>query len=374
MKDLELSESIVKNIESLSVKDNISKYDNLKLKNAINNISLDNMKKEEIINLVLPEKKILIELYLNMFEPETPNLYLLPNLFVLYNPIEKTILYNGRLFYKYKDTKASIENNYVLFRCKTYRHDEIKLKGKPKYCYGTIRLYDNTNPELVKFYMEQEHSIWCNTFYITQRNENLKNVLIMLNEIEDINLNVEDKKLENNKSLILKNKLLNYFNDKLPKTLTEVKSYCEENFSEYKNIYLQDNFLKNLYYPWKKNTIKFNFYSVFENIYTNNNKKFLRHVIYSEDNNHPEDNYMIGIIYGSDFHIKRLANAMNWFLDGTFIHPPEFSQILILMYLDTINFIYIPGLYAIINSKKEEMYDIVIKQFKNIITCNGKLI
>ena len=71
--------------------------------------------------------------------------------------------------------------------------------------------------------------------------------------------------------------------------------------------------MKNLFYPWKKNTIKFNFYSVFENIYTNNNKKFLRHVIYTEDNKHPEDNYMIGIIYGSDFHIKRLANSMNWF-------------------------------------------------------------
>ena len=43
------------------------------------------------------------------------------------------------------------------------------------------------------------------------------------------------------------------------------------------------------------------------------------------------------------------------------------------MYLDTINFIYVPGLFAIINTKKEEMYDIVINQFKNIITCNGKL-
>ena len=37
---------------------------------------------------------------------------------------------------------------------------------------------------------------------------------------------------------------------------------------------------------------------------------------------------MICIIYGSDFHIKRLANSMNWFLVGTFIHPPDFSQII----------------------------------------------
>ena len=43
---------------------------------------------------------------------------------------------------------------------------------------------------------------------------------------------------------------------------------------------------------------------------------------------------------------------MNWFLDGTFIHPFEFSQILILIYLDIINLVYIHGLYVIINTKK----------------------
>ena len=41
---------------------------------------------------------------------------------------------------------------------------------------------------------------------------------------------------------------------------------------------------------------------------------------------------MIGIIYASDFHLKRLANASKWFLDGMFINPPDFSKILILMY------------------------------------------
>lgn len=36
---------------------------------------------------------------------------------------------------------------------------------------------------------------------------------------------------------------------------------------------MRETFLKNLYYPWKKNTIKFNFYN------TKNNKTFLRNVI-----------------------------------------------------------------------------------------------
>ena len=168
------------------------------MKNTINNISVDNIKKEEIINLVPPEKKIFIELYLNILEPETPELYLLPNLFVLYNPSDKTIFYNGRYFYKYKETKKALENKYVLLRCKTYRHDEIKLKGKPKYCYATIRLYDNKNPELVKYYMEQDHSLWCNTFYITSRNENLKNVLIKLNNLDNIILEENNTNTETN--------------------------------------------------------------------------------------------------------------------------------------------------------------------------------
>ena len=224
-KDTDLAESVVKNLESLADNSNISKLDIIKLKHTINNISVDNIKKEEIINLVPPEKKIFLELYLNIIEPETPDLYLLPNLFVLYNPSDKTIFYNGRYFYKYKETKKSLENNYVLFRCKTYRHDELKLKGKPKYYYATIRLYDNNNPELVKYYMEQDHSLWCNTYYITSRNENLKNVLIKLNNLEDINLEENNTITETNLSVDLKNKLLNYFNDKFPKILMEVKLY-----------------------------------------------------------------------------------------------------------------------------------------------------
>ena len=37
--------------------------------------------------------------------------------------------------------------------------DIMKLKGNTKLCYATIRLYDNNNPELISYIMEQEHSL-----------------------------------------------------------------------------------------------------------------------------------------------------------------------------------------------------------------------
>ena len=42
------------------------------------------------------------------------------------------------------------------------------------------------------------------------------------------------------------------------------------------------------------------------------------------------------------------------------------------MYLDTINFIYIPGVYVIMNNKKENTYKEILNKIKDLITCNNK--
>ena len=84
--------------------------------------------------------------------------------------------------------------------------------------------------------MEKEHSILCDPNYFFGRKNDLRKVILILNNknyhtnneaIELINDNIKEE---------FKIKLLNYYNEELPKILTEVKSYCEENFSEYKNI------------------------------------------------------------------------------------------------------------------------------------------
>lgn len=56
------------------------------------------------------------------------------------------------------------------------------------------------------------------------------------------------------------------------------------------------------------------------------------------------------------------------YIDGTFIRPIEFTQVLVILYLYPINNIKIPGAYILINSKKEEAYNIVFTSLYNMLT------
>ena len=40
------------------------------------------------------------------------------------------------------------------------------------------------------------------------------------------------------------------------------------------------------------------------------------------------------IIWSNSENIMRIAKSKIWFIDGTFHHPPDFEQLLILMYKD----------------------------------------
>ena len=60
--------------------------------------------------------------------------------------------------------------------------------------------------------------------------------------------------------------------------------------------------------------------------------------------------------------INRMRKSKNFFIDVTFHHPPEFSQMLIIMYKDIINTnLKIPGFYYLLNSKKK-YYVIMLKK------------
>ena len=78
------------------------------------------------------------------------------------------------------------------------------------------------------------------------------------------------------------------------------------------------------------------------------------------------------IIWGNDENISRLRLSKNYFIDVTFHHPPEFKQLLIIMYRDIITSQNIPGIYILINGKFEEFYDIVFDSLIRIITQNHK--
>ena len=62
--------------------------------------------------------------------------------------------------------------------------------------------------------------------------------------------------------------------------------------------------------------------------------------------------------------------SRHYFIDATFHHPPEYSQLLLIMYIDKIKNLKIPSLYILMNGKNEDLYDNVFNSVINIITQN----
>ena len=71
--------------------------------------------------------------------------------------------------------------------------------------------------------------------------------------------------------------------------------------------------------------------------------------------------------------IKRIRKSKHYYLDGTFRHPKEFKQLLILMYKDIITDLKIPGIYILLNGKSQVLYDEAFGSLINIITNNRKI-
>ena len=75
--------------------------------------------------------------------------------------------------------------------------------------------------------------------------------------------------------------------------MTEVREYCKHNFNEYDYLINEPNYLKNQFYPWKRNCYLFIFFSVYDNSKTKNNDTFLRSVIFYDDIEETESIYNI---------------------------------------------------------------------------------
>ena len=74
------------------------------------------------------------------------------------------------------------------------------------------------------------------------------------------------------------------------------------------------------------------------------------------------------VIYISDYFIKKLNKASHFYIDGTFIYPPEFKQLIVILYYDDVINKRMPGLFALINNKKENYYLYLFQRIKDILT------
>ena len=107
----------------------------------------------------------------------------------------------------------------------------------------------------------------------------------------------------------------------------------------------------NIITKWKNCSYKFTKASVLYNKYDYDQRLILREFksiyIQTEKKNQPI-NYEY-IIWANEENLNRIIKSNNLFIDGTFHHPNEFQQLLIIMYKDIITEQKIPGIYIYIN-------------------------
>lgn len=74
------------------------------------------------------------------------------------------------------------------------------------------------------------------------------------------------------------------------------------------------------------------------------------------------------VIYISNFIIKKLLYSSHYYIDGTFVIPNGFRQLIVILYYDPFSKKRYSGLYSLINNKKELGYITLFNSIKNFIT------
>ena len=101
-------------------------------------------------------------------------------------------------------------------------------------------------------------------------------------------------------------------------------------------------------------------------------KNFLKDYIYTYIYNKSGKTNFIHehIIYISDYFIKKLRVSLHWYIDCTFIVPPSFKQMLVILYRDENSGKRYPAFFCLTNNKKFEGYNLIFKRIKEIITVD----
>ena len=78
------------------------------------------------------------------------------------------------------------------------------------------------------------------------------------------------------------------------------------------------------------------------------------------------------IIWINSENLKRIRKSKHIFIDGTFHHPPDFKQMIIIMYIDIITNYKIPAFFILLTGKQQLLYEEIFKSVRNLITDKGK--
>ena len=128
------------------------------------------------------------------------------------------------------------------------------------------------------------------------------------------------------------------------------------------NFPINTSFLSNIITKWKSTSYKMTKSIVFIEKFDYNNRLIFRDFQskYVEYEGKKKPINIEFIIWGNDENINRMRISNKIFIDATFHHPMEYSQLLIIMYIDSLKNTKIAGLYILMNGKQEIIYDYVL--------------
>ena len=269
------------------------------------------------------------------------------------------IVYKGKKFNTMSNYQNLYKSDKISYFCSLHRTTKDSKKGDNK----KLR-HSKCNARIVyikeesQYYMDWDHSKFCkesnppfldNISDINKEVNNYKNFRKLLNEFLDAN------------------PLVNYktFKQKADKLYYKIKCVFE----------IKKNTYKNIYNTWKNSAKVFTKYSVLESPLTKDNTPYLRDYSYTLIYNSNGKSQFIHehMIFISNFFIRKLQSSTHWYVDGTFVYPNEFSQLIVILYRDDILEKRFPGLYALINNKKYEGYKFMFEKIKNIISLEGSV-
>ena len=123
----------------------------------------------------------------------------------------------------------------------------------------------------------------------------------------------------------------------------------------------------------EKNSKLFTKYNALENGLTKDNTYFLRDYSKTILYNTSGKNQFVHehMIFVSNFFIRKLSNSKHWYIDGTFVYPEEFSQLIVILFKDDVLGKRFPGHFALINNKKYEGYNLLFNIIKYILTIEN---
>ena len=261
------------------------------------------------------------------------------------NIVENSVYYDEKLF---KKDRHQLNNypNIVKYRCKNYRKKERNINTT--FC-----------PALLKKKIDKK-----NYYYILEKNHS-KECL----ESEIKNLKIKTNLIGHYTEYI--DKCMTYLNSTEYYNRKEFSSKLQELYNESNyDFKLKDNTIKNIIGRWKLTSLRFTKYSAIENKY---NKKgdlilfdYSNTIIYTSSKKNPLNSEYF--IWSSDSIIARIRKSNHLFIDATFHHPKDYSQLLIIIFKDFISSEYYPGFFILMSNKTEILYDLIFKSLIRIIT------